>query len=302
MGLYNLAGTVDLLVDIVGYYELATSGPAGPQGPPGAKGDTGEKGDIGDAGPRPAHVVWVAKSGGDFTSVSAALTGIGTTLPAATATDPYLIKIAPGTYDEAAGIDLEANVSVEGSGIGVTILRASGPTVIRGAGSLNNVEVRNLSVRNLGAVASALWSALSLSGVTGVFTVRDAAFDVANHPGSTFVILAESSNINLVNTTATSGSGSDTGYGLSSTGSSVVRVDGGAFASNGAIRAADTSSVFITGSQLGGFPVSLVVANSGKIVAVASTVTGKKFLSGTGTVNCVASFDSNLVALADCPV
>ena len=36
IGLYNIAGTVDRLVDIVGYYELASSGPAGTPGAPGA--------------------------------------------------------------------------------------------------------------------------------------------------------------------------------------------------------------------------------------------------------------------------
>lgn len=48
MALYNLAGSVDVLVDIVGYYELSTGGgtqgPPGPPGPPGPKGDTGVQG------------------------------------------------------------------------------------------------------------------------------------------------------------------------------------------------------------------------------------------------------------------
>jgi Collagen triple helix repeat (20 copies) len=48
MAIYNLAGSVDVLVDIVGYYELAVgtgpAGPQGPEGPPGAKGDTGAQG------------------------------------------------------------------------------------------------------------------------------------------------------------------------------------------------------------------------------------------------------------------
>lgn len=40
---YNLAGTVNLAVDVVGYYEPSTTGPAGPRGdtgPAGPKGDT----------------------------------------------------------------------------------------------------------------------------------------------------------------------------------------------------------------------------------------------------------------------
>ena len=55
MAFYNLAGSVDVLVDIVGYYELSTA--SGLQGPPGVKGDTGlqglpgTKGDTGLQGP-----------------------------------------------------------------------------------------------------------------------------------------------------------------------------------------------------------------------------------------------------------
>lgn len=37
---YNNGGTVDLIIDIVGYYEPATSGPQGPQGPQGPAGPT----------------------------------------------------------------------------------------------------------------------------------------------------------------------------------------------------------------------------------------------------------------------
>ena len=54
LNLYNNAGTVDVIVDIVGVYEPATggSGPgsAGPAGPKGDKGDAGAKGSKGDPG------------------------------------------------------------------------------------------------------------------------------------------------------------------------------------------------------------------------------------------------------------
>ncbi len=35
---FNMNGRIDVIIDIVGYYEPATSGPAGPQGPPGDPG------------------------------------------------------------------------------------------------------------------------------------------------------------------------------------------------------------------------------------------------------------------------
>ncbi len=57
LSLFNNAGTVDVIVDVVGVYEAAGSvgsnggvGPAGPAGPAGAAGAKGSKGDAGTAG------------------------------------------------------------------------------------------------------------------------------------------------------------------------------------------------------------------------------------------------------------
>ena len=57
LSLFNNAGTVDVIVDVVGLYEAAGSvgsnggvGPAGPAGPAGAAGAKGSKGDAGTAG------------------------------------------------------------------------------------------------------------------------------------------------------------------------------------------------------------------------------------------------------------
>jgi hypothetical protein len=47
---YNNAGTVDVIADVVGYYEPATSGPPGPTGAPGAQGAPGPTGPTGAPG------------------------------------------------------------------------------------------------------------------------------------------------------------------------------------------------------------------------------------------------------------
>jgi hypothetical protein len=78
----------------------------------------------------------------------------------------------------------------------------------------------------------------------------------------------------------------------------VARVNGGVLVSNGAVRAVDTGSVFISGSQIGGTPVSLLALGAAKIVVTASTVSGQK---NGASIRCVASFDSNLLPLVDCP-
>jgi hypothetical protein len=56
---YNLSGTVNVTVDIVGYYQPSAGSGIGPTGPPGPPGP---------AGVTPQDVIWVAKSGGQFTS------------------------------------------------------------------------------------------------------------------------------------------------------------------------------------------------------------------------------------------
>lgn len=124
LSFYNLAGTVHLAVDVVGYYQPATAGSTGPAGPQGAAGPAGATGPQGPAGPQgapgvdPAKVVWVATSGGDFTSISAALASITDNGP----TQRYLVKVAPGRYVENDGFQMKSYVDIEGSGPGTVIV------------------------------------------------------------------------------------------------------------------------------------------------------------------------------------
>jgi hypothetical protein len=103
----------------------------------------------------PANVIWVATSGGDFISFSAALASITD----ASEDNPYVIKVAPGVYSETTGIDLKSYVDIEGSGEGVTFLRGFGSNVdpsvdgssatVRALGVIT-VELRNLTVESYG--------------------------------------------------------------------------------------------------------------------------------------------------------
>ena len=51
VSIYNFAGSVDLLVDLVGYY-VPGNGGSGPTGPTGEAGATGPRGEVGPAGPQ----------------------------------------------------------------------------------------------------------------------------------------------------------------------------------------------------------------------------------------------------------
>ena len=66
---FNNAGTVDVIIDVVGYYEPAGTGGTGPQGPPGAAGAPGADGAPGATGdPGPASVRELVQFGGNIAS------------------------------------------------------------------------------------------------------------------------------------------------------------------------------------------------------------------------------------------
>ena len=138
--LYTFAET-DLVVDVSGYY-IASSGGTGEQGP---------KGDPGEDAYSPARVIWVADDGtGDYTLLSDALDSIDDN----TATKPYVIKIAPGTYTENSNVAMKNYVDVEGSGQDITTIKGS-CVVPAGGGDLErstisfgevNSQVRQLTI------------------------------------------------------------------------------------------------------------------------------------------------------------
>jgi hypothetical protein len=89
----------------------------------------------------PARVLWVSPSGGHFSSVQAALDAITD----ASASNPYLIRVGPGVFS--GRVIMEPYVDIEGSGEGVTFLRAFGNATVTGA---SDAQIRDLTVENFG--------------------------------------------------------------------------------------------------------------------------------------------------------
>jgi hypothetical protein len=123
--------------------------------------------------PRPAGVIWVAKSGGQFTSIKAALASITNNGPA----HPYVIKVAPGTYVETGSIVVKNYVDIEGSGRDRTTLLCgcSGnsfqaeSTVIEVTAV--NAEIRDLTIANKHNVANSGAIAVSVLAPTPTFSL-----------------------------------------------------------------------------------------------------------------------------------
>jgi hypothetical protein len=283
LSFYNLSGSVDLLADVVGYYTpsplagAGPSGPAGPTGPTGPVGATGPKGDPGADAPLPANVLYVASSGGDYTTLSAALDAIGTDLPAASSTNPYLVEIGPGTFTETGTVHLKSYVGVRGAGSGVTtitcacdITNPDGSITVL-AGLVSGVELRDLTIRNTGTGAGpihGLWVAVPAATLRlRHVTVEAAGSDttVAMRVELASTVLADDLTVRSTGATSATGLEVDAGtvhlagstvtaldHALTNTSGSIVVVDSTITSDDDAINNAVTATTKVRQSMIVG--------------------------------------------------
>ena len=101
---------------------------------------------------KPSNVVVVAKSGGDFNTITAALDSISD----ASETNPYLVKIMPGVYTET--VTMKEFVDLEGSGVQATKIMSVGSSEYYTATLVgaSNAEARFLAVQNIGGADHAI--------------------------------------------------------------------------------------------------------------------------------------------------
>ncbi len=193
--LYNYDGTVDVIVDIVGYY-------AQPLAPD-------------------SHVIVVATSGGDLTSLSAAMNSITGSSPS----NQYLIRLAPGIYSEDAPVVVRDHVDITGAGESVTTIECDcgGPSEST-AGVLVadgvHATISGLTVVNYGGgVAS---SGVVVTNVTGRNVVLHDLTAMATN-GTTLVygvLIADASPV-LDRVTASANGGAAYATGISITNGNV---------------------------------------------------------------------------------
>jgi len=220
---------------------------------------------------RPAGVIWVAKSGGQFTSLSAALASITNNGPE----QRYVIKVAPGTYTETASVGLKNYVDVEGSGQGVTTITCAcgsntfsyRSAVLRVTGPGLHVSVRGFTVNNTGSNLNYSTGIWTVSAVPGNVSLDDVTVTAAGGNVS-YGIYNFGSSPRMTNVTATGTGGTD-GYGVYQQGGSVLIRDS-----------------FLTGST---FSVRKV---SGTIRILNTVFNGNT--AGVGAAACIAALTTQL--------
>lgn len=102
-----------------------------------------------DSGSSYQNIIVVAQSGGDFTSIQAALDSI-----TATVSNRYLVYVAPGDYNEQ--VFMEPWVDIEGAGEGETTIQYATAVVTGTLIGADNAEARFLTVKTLSIAPKAI--------------------------------------------------------------------------------------------------------------------------------------------------
>ena len=176
---------------------------------------------------QPANVIVVAKSGGDYTSIQAALDSISD----AVVDNPYLVWIGPGVYDEQ--VTMAPYVHLQGAGQGITVIsKADGSVTLRLAAY---TSLRDLTVLNSAAYSSnhAILAAAS-DNVTGTLVANVEARALGSGDWSQGCTLEGSdTSVTLVSVTIHAEGGSSLNYGLKVRSGATAILQAGSFTASG---------------------------------------------------------------------
>jgi hypothetical protein len=175
----------------------------------------------------PGNVVIVAKSNGDFTSIQSAINSI-----TASASNPYLVWVGPGWYNEV--VTLKPYVLLQGAGQGVTFIQAAAASGVVLTLS-SDTSVRDLSVSNTGSVTTNY--GMYGDNVTDVQVSN--VYVEAGGGGVTNIAIGLKGNaqVTLEDVTATGCKATSSNTGLSLTLGPEVTVHGGTFSGIGGMYA-----------------------------------------------------------------
>lgn len=151
---------------------------------------------------KPANVVVVAATGGDYASISEALTAI-----TPTAANRYVVKVMPGTYNES--VTMKSYVDLQGAGMDVTTINYEDGNAIM-CDNVTNVTISGFTIdgyhgiHNRQSSPTIMWNVIKTSyqypGTTGIHnesaspTIKDNIFEkwryaaIYNDQGSSPII------------------------------------------------------------------------------------------------------------------
>ena len=236
------------------------------------------------------NVVIVAQSGGDFSSIQAALDSILD----ASASNHYLVYVAPGVYTES--VTMKQYVDIEGAGELTTKITQAG-SATTGTGTVvgaNDAELRFLTVENTGGATYAI--AIYNSGASPRLTHVTAS---ASGGSYNFGVYGSYAWPTLTNVT-TSASGGTNSYGMYNYTSyptinhSVIGASGGT--NNYGIYNSATlgvNTMRVNNSQIGGSTNSIRNDSEFVVRIGASQLSGGAVSLGGGTVSCIGVYDEN---------
>jgi hypothetical protein len=231
------------------------------------------------------NVVIVAKSGGDFTSIQAALDSILDAGPG----NPYLVWIAPGVYTES--VILKPYVDVEGAGQQVTKIThgGGGSDSIATVVTASNIELRSLTVENTGGAAYAI--AIKNDGTSPLLTDITAAIFSDNSASPTI----RNSNLLAIGTGFNHYAVNSRDSSFHTIRDSSISAYGGSILNYGVVSTVN-STAYIFNSILWGTTAAVHMLNSTGRIAI-SEVVGGATTAGTGTLVCVGAYNLSFVAL-----
>jgi hypothetical protein len=207
--------------------------------------------------PSGGFVLTVAPSGAQYTSIQAA---IDAAAAVATQAQPYLVKVAPGTYTEQ--ITLKDWVDVEGAGLNMTkiIWSAGWPTMTAGAAS----EVRELRIENSASGLLPAQGSVAVSVTTGSpngFTVFRNTVIWASGPNDAYGIAMGAGSIWVMNSDVNAGLGNGATNGeavaVNANGTAFLRIRDSRIAANTtgsprwSLERRDTSTIRVNNTALG---------------------------------------------------
>lgn len=242
------------------------------------------------------NIVTVGTSSGDFTSVADAVSSLSNPSPS----NPYLVKVGPGSFTISSQLTVPSGVTIEGSGMDTTILTGAivnadvtdaAIIVLTDGAKLKNLTVTNTGVSGSGEFATAITaseidapnqeSPTTYSTVIDGVKVQVTVIGGRAHYGIELVnadVLIRNSQVYIIN-------GGVVNAGIYVNGSSSQTV----WVENTSVLAQDTSSlpvynsnaagaIRVSGATIYGDSYGIFTSNSGEIYVTNSTISS----AGTG--------------------